>query len=277
MAATTPIKWAFANAAVIARARETDLTYIVTLEERLSTLLKSLLGLPLYYRLMGGVDEGLQCRSLAALLYYGLTTGIGNQTLGEEYCHIVPVDVRRGNWTPWWKRWLWALWQGPLQTHLERLPWFSQVLFPLHLALFYWQGKYPDMGRRLLGMRYIHYPRIATVMQRWDRLYAVLGALVAGVALMQAYRLILQRRISSSSQSAYDKFDLGKGGGAVSGVEGPCPMCLQTRLDPAVAACGHVFCWNCIVTWLRQRPECPLCRIACTSSSLYCLHQDQDS
>jgi peroxin-10 len=39
-----------------------------------------------------------------------------------------------------------------------------------------------------------------------------------------------------------------------------CTLCLDEYKDPSVTTCGHVFCWNCIGDWLRERPECPLCR-----------------
>ena len=39
-----------------------------------------------------------------------------------------------------------------------------------------------------------------------------------------------------------------------------CTLCLEELKDPSVTTCGHVFCWNCIADWLRERPECPLCR-----------------
>jgi peroxin-10 len=39
-----------------------------------------------------------------------------------------------------------------------------------------------------------------------------------------------------------------------------CTLCLEELKDPSVTTCGHVFCWSCIGDWLRERPECPLCR-----------------
>ncbi|ORY65988.1 RING-1 protein [Pseudomassariella vexata] len=42
-----------------------------------------------------------------------------------------------------------------------------------------------------------------------------------------------------------------------------CTLCLEELKDPAATQCGHVFCWACIGDWVREKPECPLCRRAC--------------
>jgi peroxin-10 len=42
-----------------------------------------------------------------------------------------------------------------------------------------------------------------------------------------------------------------------------CTLCLEELKDPSVAQCGHVFCWGCIGDWVREKPECPLCRRSC--------------
>ena len=39
-----------------------------------------------------------------------------------------------------------------------------------------------------------------------------------------------------------------------------CTLCLEHLKDPSVATCGHVFCWTCILDWVREKAECPLCR-----------------
>jgi peroxin-10 len=42
-----------------------------------------------------------------------------------------------------------------------------------------------------------------------------------------------------------------------------CTLCLEELKDPSVTVCGHVFCWQCIGDWAREKPECPLCRQSC--------------
>ena len=39
-----------------------------------------------------------------------------------------------------------------------------------------------------------------------------------------------------------------------------CTLCLDPYKDPSVTTCGHVFCWECVMDWVREKPECPLCR-----------------
>lgn len=46
----------------------------------------------------------------------------------------------------------------------------------------------------------------------------------------------------------------------------PCVICLEAITEPSVAKpCNHTnFDYLCLVSWLEQQPNCPLCMIPCT-------------
>ncbi|KAL1982117.1 hypothetical protein VTN96DRAFT_1713 [Rasamsonia emersonii] len=60
------------------------------------------------------------------------------------------------------------------------------------------------------------------------------------------------------------RYDLSANPSAVpwipAGQQRKCTLCLELFKDPSVTTCGHVFCWTCIRDWVREKPECPLCR-----------------
>ena len=65
-----------------------------------------------------------------------------------------------------------------------------------------------------------------------------------------------------------------------------CTLCLEERTASCATDCGHLFCWNCIVGWGREKvsmhllavssnkaesvvqAECPLCRQTLNLNSL---------
>ncbi|KAL8151015.1 hypothetical protein V2J09_020823 [Rumex salicifolius] len=48
-----------------------------------------------------------------------------------------------------------------------------------------------------------------------------------------------------------------------------CPICMQLIKDAFLTACGHSFCYMCIVTHLRIKNDCPSCLRHLTSNQLF--------
>ncbi|CAH9135821.1 unnamed protein product [Cuscuta epithymum] len=48
-----------------------------------------------------------------------------------------------------------------------------------------------------------------------------------------------------------------------------CPICIQIIKDAFLTACGHSFCYMCIITHLHNKSDCPCCSHYLTTAQLY--------
>ena len=48
-----------------------------------------------------------------------------------------------------------------------------------------------------------------------------------------------------------------------------CPICMAVIKDAFLTACGHSFCYMCIVTHLSHKSDCPCCGHYLTKAQLY--------
>ena len=87
---STASPYPFASAPDIVRAHQKDAYFTGHLANTLTDLHRRLLGARSAHALAP------ELRSLAALLYFALTTLPGNRTLGEEYCDLVQVESPTG-------------------------------------------------------------------------------------------------------------------------------------------------------------------------------------
>lgn len=87
---TTTVKtpaYRFATAPDIIRSHQKDTYFQSLLHDHLSTLLRRLYGSRVAH------TYASESRTFSELLYLGLTTLIGNRTLGEEYCDIIQIHA----------------------------------------------------------------------------------------------------------------------------------------------------------------------------------------
>ena len=247
--------------------------------------------------------------------YYGLTTAWGSQTLGEEYCNIVQVGPRQSHNTQQFsapgflRRTLAILLQlvGPyvlekllgdlnrrveshslslqlssrqyrlLKNILDIAEDLASTASLLHLALFYTQGVFYQIGKRVVGIRYLAV-RYGLNQKSTLSSYRLLGWLVAGQVALKlltwAWKL---RKLNKSSTwhqdgnirrreteevglilTVQDSGQLSQSG--TESVQLKCPLCLEVCCDLTATPCGHLFCWQCVAEWTSERSECPVCR-----------------
>ncbi|KAF4123469.1 peroxin-10 [Geosmithia morbida] len=190
-----------------------------------------------------------------------------------------------------------ALFWGYILRHLSSVTSASPVQ-ALTLAVFYFRGSYYQLSKRLLSLRYVFTRSVPDTPDRAG--YEVLGVLLVLQLAVQAYlhlRATLQNADDAvdSHDVHYSSGELLLPGGGrttqttkvdiaaatntpVAGTprhdladdavmayiagaqQRKCTLCLEELKDPAATQCGHVFCWECIGDWVREKPECPLCR-----------------
>ena len=83
-------QYPFADAPDIIRSHQKDAYFQAVLFEQLSTILRNVKGARFVHSFT------TEARTAADLIYLGLTTFVGNRTLGEEYCDIVQVEGNTG-------------------------------------------------------------------------------------------------------------------------------------------------------------------------------------
>ncbi|KAJ2788083.1 peroxisome biogenesis factor 10 [Coemansia interrupta] len=184
-----------AGSADIVRAAQKDAFYHQRLASDLSAVVQELRGTR--YQ----VAHQTEIQGISRLLYYSLTTLLGSQTLGEEYCgilqtsgpHTVSFPHRlllvllqsiEGSWSQVLNRLV------PRRLHgtVDRRALLG-VLATVHLAVFYFTGTFYEVAKRLAGVRYVFMRR-----RREGEVvggYEVLGALMV---LQMAVRLALRVR-----------------------------------------------------------------------------------
>lgn len=147
-----------------------------------------------------------------------------------------------------------------IDTFIELIP----IVKAVHRSVFYITGGKYQISKRLFGINYV-------LVRYWLKQdhsvygYKVLGAITLLQTLITIFMFIKKHVKTQSAHQrpqAPQKVDLRDFNRPKSEnkTDRTCILCMDTRVNSATIPCGHIFCWNCILEWLSQRNECPICR-----------------
>jgi Ring finger domain len=147
-------------------------------------------------------------------------------------------------------------------------------LIRLHSAMYLINGKYPTLLHRLVNIQLRDsQSRSQAGANAQQSEYAMMGLLLASfsfvVLLKIAAKSIVERVGSSRSSSSSllaDSTTVSASAHSEAAARS-CMICGAERRHPSCSVhCGHVFCWNCLHSWIQTRAKgCPLCKTPCTT------------
>ncbi|OUM63518.1 hypothetical protein PIROE2DRAFT_9938 [Piromyces sp. E2] len=198
---------------------------------------------------------------ISRFLYYILTSILGNQTLGEEYCEIIPINNstktppskllqkltkssnhQAKNITPTKSDTLKKFTHNQIPK-LKIL--FEKYIYAVHISIFYINGRYYEISKRLFNNRYIFTRQLKKNEDK--NKYEALGYIILFEIFIKLFKnsksLLLNVDEDEDNEKNENIPEQYNHLPEEEKTQRKCTLCLEFCKDISVTNCGHVFCW----------------------------------
>jgi len=127
-------------------------------------------------------------------------------------------------------------------------------LFKLHLCIFFLEGSYFQLSKRVTSIRYIFTKKPQDHLIEYRRIGVLMLIQIVVEIVKFFYKMYrnnkwknVQERYFSkqATKEVLETIDKSK--------DNLCFICYEQRKNPSITPCGHVFCWECIVKKLFDK------------------------
>ena len=138
----------------------------------------------------------------------------------------------------------------------------EQYFQKFHLAIFYFNGSYYELAKRIANIRYIYIQ--FSPFKRSQ--YHILGVLIYIQLIISCYSFLKKLLLTNEFAKLEEEWKSAEDNEEIN--QPNCTLCLEPRKNTTATTCGHLFCWSCIHDSCLTKSECPLCRQPITPQSL---------
>ena len=151
-----------------------------------------------------------------------------------------------------------------------------------HRIVFYLTGSYYNLSKTLTQIRYLIYTRSSSdsdnIQAKLNHTMKLLSLCLVIQHLVESYSALKQISLSitqhrqelerQANEQPEQKIVSDEPNPTVEHVR--CPLCYELAISNValVPECGHVFCWQCIHTWVADNQTCPLCKTSTNQSRI---------
>lgn len=243
------------------------------------------------------------CSLLMELAYHGFASYNNLQTLGEEYTGIIQIDSKYIALPSKLLQMISIIMEyagdqliikliknvdGEIERNpdirpeakvqlkrccslmLHAIPYIQAM----HRTWFYLCGGKYQIARRVTGINYV-------LIRHWLNIkhsvygYKILGT-ISALQLILVFSAFVKEAFRSKQIAEETIHKVARLKSRISGelaqtgsdTMPKCILCLEERQDTSATVCGHLFCWTCIMDWLDQKEECPVCRETTKKSTI---------